>query len=156
LGAGTRAPPDPRLRLTGLGHTTLATEPLVLLTHSEHPLAALKSVTWDDLQDRTYIDLDGSWAIRVVTDELFAKQKIPRRVAFTVGDIHALIDMINRGLGIAVVPQSVSRKVIAAELRALQISDHRDPIWTVSAAFPHVESGTALATDFLSLVEPRI
>ena len=153
--AGTPDTADPRLRLTGLDHATLATEPLVLLTPADHPLASQKSVTWEDLQDRTYIDLEGSWAIRMVTDELFAMRKIPRRVAFTVGDIHALIDMLNRGLGIAVVPQSVSRKTIAAELRTLHITDQRDPIWTVSAAFPHPEKGTALATEFLSLVEPR-
>ncbi|GAA4357490.1 LysR family transcriptional regulator [Microbacterium rhizosphaerae] len=154
--AGTPETTDPRLRLTGLDSAALATEPLVLLTHADHPLATQKSVTWDDLQDRTYIDLDVSWAIRVVTDELFARRKIPRRVAFTVGDIHALIDMIDRDLGIAVVPQSVSRKTIAAELRALHITDLRDPVWTVSAAFNHPESGAGLVADFLSLVEPRI
>jgi DNA-binding transcriptional LysR family regulator len=154
--AGTPDTTDPRLRLTGLDHATLVTEPLVLLTPPDHPLGAQKSVAWDDLHDRTYIDLDASWAIRMVTDELFAKRKVPRRVAFTVGDIHALIDMISRGLGIAIVPQSVSRKVIAAELHAVPITDQRDPIWTVSAAFTHTEAGTGLATEFLSLVEPRI
>jgi DNA-binding transcriptional LysR family regulator len=154
--AGTPDTADPRLRLTGLDHTTLATEPLVLLTPADHPLATRKSVTWEDLQDRTYIDLEGSWAIRMVTDELFATRKIPRRVAFTVGDIHALIDMLDRGLGIAVVPQSVSRKTIAAGLRTIQIVDRRTPIWTVSAAFTHPERGTALATEFLGLLEPRL
>jgi DNA-binding transcriptional LysR family regulator len=153
--AGTPDAADPRLRLTGLDHATLATEPLVLLTPPDHPLGSQKAVTWEDLQDRTFIDLEGSWAIRMVTDELFAMKKIPRRVAFTVGDIHALIDMLNRGLGIAVVPQSVSRKTIAAELRTLHITDQRDPVWTVSAAFPHPDKGTALAEEFLSLVEPR-
>jgi DNA-binding transcriptional LysR family regulator len=150
--AGTPETTDPRLRLTGLDHTTLATEPLVVLTPADHALSAQKAVTWDDLQDRRYIDLDVSWAIRVVTDELFAKRKIPRRVAFTVGDIHALIDMINRGLGIAIVPQSVSRKAIAAQLHALPITDLRDPIWAVSAAFAPAENGQGLATEFLSLV----
>jgi len=153
--AGTADTNDPRLRLTGLDHVTLATEPLVLLTPADHPLASQKSVSWDDLQDRTYIDLDGSWAIRMVTDELFAARKVPRRVAFTVGDIHALIDMLNRGLGIAVVPQSVARKEIAAQLRTLHIVDQRDSIWTVSAAYPHPEKGVALAREFLSLLEPR-
>jgi DNA-binding transcriptional LysR family regulator len=146
---------DPRLRLTGLDHLTLATEPLVLLTPAEHPLASQRSVTWDDLRDRTFIDLDDSWAIRVVTDEIFAKRKIPRRVAFTVSDIHALVDMLNRGLGIAVVPASVSRKAIAADLRALGLAVHPDPLWTVSAAYAHPEEGAGLTTEFLSLLEPR-
>lgn len=153
--AGTPQTNDARLRLTGLDHMTLATEPLVLLAPPEHPLAAQKSVSWDDLHDRTFIDLDVSWAIRVVNDELFAKKKIPRRVAFTVGDIHALVDMLHRGLGLAVVPQSVSRKGIAEDLRKLHIADQRDPIWTVSAAYPHPEKGAGLATEFLSLLEPR-
>jgi len=153
--AGTPDTADPRLRLTGLDHATLATEPLVLLTPPDDVLGSRKSVTWEDLQARTCIDLEGSWAIRMVTDELFASRKIPRRVAFTVGDIHALIDMLHRGLGIAVVPQSVARKTIAAELRTIQIIDPRSPVWTVSAAFPHAEKGTTLATEFLSLVEPH-
>ncbi|MCE7483007.1 LysR family transcriptional regulator [Microbacterium profundi] len=152
--AGTPDTTDPRLRLTGLDHATLAAEPLVLLAPPEHPLASQKSVTWDDLHDRTFIDLDDSWAIRVVTDEIFAKKKIPRRVAFTVSDIHALVDMINRGLGIAIVPQSVSRKDIAAELRILSL-EQRDAIWTVSAAYAHSEKVSGLTAEFLSLVESR-
>lgn len=152
--AGTPETTDPRLRLTGLDHATLAAEPLVLLAPAEHPLASQKSVTWDDLHDRTFIDLDDSWAIRVVTDEIFAKKKIPRRVAFTVSDIHALVDMINRGLGIAIVPQSVSRKDIAAELRIMSL-EQRDAIWTVSAAYAHSEKVSGLTAEFLSLVESR-
>ncbi|GGD88966.1 LysR family transcriptional regulator [Microbacterium murale] len=152
--AGTPETTDPRLRLTGLDHATLAAEPLVLLAPPEHPLASQKSVTWDDLHDRTFIDLDDSWAIRVVTDEIFAKKKIPRRVAFTVSDIHALVDMINRGLGIAIVPQSVSRKDIAADLRILSL-EQRDAIWTVSAAYAHSEKVSGLTAEFLSLAESR-
>ncbi len=153
--AGTPETTDPRLRLAGLNHRTLATEPLVLLAPADHPLAAQKSVAWNDLQDRTFIDLDDSWAIRVVTDELFTRRKIPRRVAFTVSDIHALVDMLNRGLGIAVVPASVSRKTIAADLRTLGLAVHPDPLWTVSAAYSRTEDGTGLTTEFLSLLEPR-
>jgi DNA-binding transcriptional LysR family regulator len=150
--AGTPETTDSRLRLTGLDQATLATEPLVLLAPTEHPLASQKSVTWDDLHDRIFIDLDDSWAIRVVTDEIFAKRKIPRRVAFTVSDIHALVDMINRGLGIAIVPQSVSRKDIAADLRTLSL-EQRDAIWTVSAAYARAEEASALTSEFLSLAK---
>ena len=153
--AGTPETGDPSLRLTGLDHLTLATEPLVLLAPPEHPLASQKSVTWDDLRDRTFIDLDGSWAIRVVNDEIFTKNKIPRRVAFTVSDIHALVDMINRGLGIAIVPQSISRKTIAADLRTLNLAVHRDPTWTVSAAYARSENSSGLTAEFLSLLDSR-
>ena len=153
--AGTPETTDPRLRLAGLNHRTLATEPLVLLAPADHPLAAQRSVTWNDLQDRTFIDLDDSWAIRVVTDELFTRMKIPRRVAFTVSDIHALVDMLNRGLGVAVVPASVSRKTIAADLRKLGLAVHPEPLWTVSAAYTRAEDDTGLTTEFLSLLEPR-
>ncbi|WP_211368100.1 LysR family transcriptional regulator [Microbacterium rhizomatis] len=152
--AGTPETTDARLRLTGLDHVTLATEPLVALTPPDHPLASQKSVSLEELQDRTFIDLDDTWAIRVVTDELLAKRKIVRRVAFTVSDIHALIDMINRGLALAIVPQSVSRKAIAAELHTLSLIDERDPVWTVSAAYAHAERGSALMREFLSLIEP--
>ena len=114
---------DARLRLTGLEHATLVTEPLVLLAPADHPLAGQRSVTWDDLRERTFIDFEASWAIRMITDELFADRKTPRRVAFAVSDVHTLIDMLNRGLGIAVVPQSISRKSIAAALSTVHIAD---------------------------------
>lgn len=152
--AGTPETADSRLRLTGLDHVTLAAEPLVLLAPPGHPLASQKSVTWHELHDRTFIDLDDSWAVRVVTDEIFAKRKIPRRVAFTVSDIHTLVDMINRDLGVAIVPQSVSRKDIAAELRVLNL-EQRDAIWTVSAVFARSEKVSGLTAEFLSLVEAR-
>ena len=152
--AGMPNTKDARLRLTGLEHATLLTEPLVLLSPADHPLAGQRSVTWDDLRERTFIDFEASWAIRMITDELFADRKIPRRVAFAVSDVHTLIDMLNRGLGIAVVPQSISRKSIAAALSTVHIADQPDAPWTVSASFLPVDAGTSLATELLSLLDP--
>jgi DNA-binding transcriptional LysR family regulator len=62
--------------------------------------------------------------------------------------------MINRDLGIAIVPQSVSRKDIAADLRVLSL-EQRDAIWTVSAAYARSENVSGLTAEFLSLVESR-
>ena len=86
----------------------------------------------------------------MIADELFANRKIPRRVAFTVSEVHTLIDMIARGLGIALVPQSISRKAIAADLAKLPLADKQSSPWTVSAAFLPGDRGTGLATDFLT------
>lgn len=57
-------------------------------------------------------------------------------------------------LGSVNVPQSVSRKDIAADLRVLSL-EQRDAIWTVNAAYAHSEKITGLTTEFLSLLEPH-
>jgi DNA-binding transcriptional LysR family regulator len=57
---------------------------------------------------------------------------VNRRVRCTVNDVHTLLDLIHRGLGVALVPQHVASKPQAAGLVAVQLPPTEAPQWVVS------------------------
>ena len=79
-----------------------------------------------------------------------------RRVRCSVNDVHTLLDLVCRGLGIAVVPRHVAAKPQANDLRALPIAAEDAPEWTVSAVangWDHADSPAAHLLELLK--EPR-
>lgn len=122
--------------LGALPHRTLGEESLVLLTAPNHPLAASSGsrpeVTWRQLEGADFIDFTPSWGVRDINDETLAAQGVSRRVRCTVNDVHTLLDLVGRGLGVAIVPRHVSAKPQAAGLRVFTLPGTAGPSWTVS------------------------
>jgi DNA-binding transcriptional LysR family regulator len=106
---------------------------LVLLAPADDPLATGRRVTWDELNDREFIDFREAWGVRTLNDSLFDARGIRRRVRCTVDDLHTLLDLVDRGLGIAIVPQHVAGKREAARLATIALPADSTPDWTVSA-----------------------
>src|SRR5690606_11179192 len=117
---------------SALPHRELGREPLVVVMPLDHPLAARSSVHWDALDDLDFVDFGAAWGVRTLNESAFAARGSRRRVRCTVNDVHTLLDLVNRGLGIAVVPRHVAAKPQAATLRVLPIADDDTPQWTVS------------------------
>lgn len=119
--------------LTRVSSTELGRWPVVLLCPPEHPLAASARVDWADLRDLDFIDFQESWAVRSLNETSCAAQGVGRRVRCTVNDVHTLLDLIHRGLGVALVPQHVAAKPQAAGLVSVQLPQGSTPQWVVSA-----------------------
>jgi DNA-binding transcriptional LysR family regulator len=130
-----------RLNVAELGQ-----RPIVLLCPPEHPLAASPRADWDDLRDQDFIDFQESWAVRTVNDAAFAEHGVNRRVRCTVNDVHTLIDLVHRGLGVALVPQHIASKPQADGLVVVQLPPDSTPRWVVSAvtASPAAASASLL------------
>jgi DNA-binding transcriptional LysR family regulator len=135
--------------LGALPATELGREPLVLLTPPEHPLAGRAGVTWSDLAGSPFIDFVPSWGVRPITDAACAAHGVHRRVRFSVGDVHALLDLVGRGLGIAVVPRHVAAKPQAARLSVVPMPADT-PEWVVSVV---TSAGSSPAPQLLELLE---
>ena len=96
----TEADPE-RLR-----SVALTSEPMVVLCHPDHPLAASgKPLTPHDLREEVFVDFHPDWGPRRVTDATFATLGVRRTVALEVNDVHSLLDLVGEGLGVAVVPR---------------------------------------------------
>ena len=119
--------------LTRITRTELGRWPIVLLCPPEHPLATSGRLDWPDLRDVDFIDFQESWAVRSLNDAACAAQSVGRRVRCTVNDVHTLLDLVQRGLGVALVPQHVTAKPQAAGLVAVQLPPTSTPHWVVSA-----------------------
>lgn len=128
----------------------LTSEPMVLLCEPGHRLAGEPYVEWEQLGDETFVDWHQDWGARQLTDQAFAASGTSRRVGIEVYDVHTLIDMVRHGLGIAVVPQPISRKEQAAPLAVVPLKGGQDRHWEVSVALPAGGAHSPAARELLS------
>lgn len=142
--------------LGALPHRTLGHESLVLLTHPEHPLVletnSAAEVQWRALENEDFIDFANSWGVRALNDEAFTARGLHRHVRSTVNDVHTLLDLVARRLGIAIVPRHVAAKPQAASLRTLDLPGSTGLGWTVSVVSPARDRIDAPAAHLLDLI----
>lgn len=142
-----------RDHLGALPCTELGQEPVTLLCPPEHPLASRTSVDRSELGDESFIDFHPSWGVRRINDEAFAARGVRRRVRFTVNDVHTLLDLVDRGLGIAIVPRHVALKPQAARLVPVQVSPDGAPDWVVSVVTGSWERADSPAPHLVELLD---
>lgn len=144
-----------------LPRTVLGQEPVVLLCPPEHPLASRAAVDRADLAGESFIDFHPSWAVRQLNDDAFAARGVRRRVRFSVNDVHTLLDLVDRGLGVALVPRHVAGKPQAARLVVVPVEADGAADWVVSvvtspghdSAAPHF---VELLDDAPATVQPPV
>ena len=71
-----------------------------------------------------------------------------------MNDIHTLLDLAHRGLGIALVPQHIAAKPQAAGLVAVRLPQESTPEWVVSVVSSPTPAAASLAPQLLELLEP--
>jgi DNA-binding transcriptional LysR family regulator len=108
-------------------------EPMMFACSQGHRLARRKTVRLIEVADERFADLGHDWAIRIVTDQAFSELGRPRRVAFEMNDVDELLEVVGRGLGVAVLPASACRRT-----RSVRFLELRDPAprWRIGVAVP--------------------
>ena len=86
----------------------IACEALVVVCAPSHPLAGRRDVPLSALSNDAFVDFEPSWGTRQLVDRGFAEAGVERRTAFEVSDLDTLLDMVARGLGIALVPETIA------------------------------------------------
>lgn len=132
----------------------LTEEPMLLLCHPEHPLggASAEGVSWLDLRDEPFIDFHCDWGPRRVSDAAFAAAGIGRQVALEVNDVHSLLELVRKSLGVALVPQHFACKPEAQGLRAVPLAGASRLTYSSVTALPHEESTSPAARGLLGLL----
>ncbi|WP_345800947.1 LysR family transcriptional regulator [Microbacterium sp. AZCO] len=128
----------------------LGRRPVVLLCPSDHPLAAHSTVSLSQLSTSDFVDFRPSWGVRRLNDAAFARRGLTRAVRCSVDDVHTLIDLVRRGLGVALVPQHVAHKPEARLLPSVDLTPGESADWVVSAV---VTSAASLAPRLLEITE---
>lgn len=98
-----------------------------------HPYAGGPAVSMADLADEIFVDFYPGCLTRDYTDAAMTAAGADRRVAFEVNEAHSLLDFVAGGLGVAVVPESFTRKRSAAAF--VRITGPA-PAWTLALASP--------------------
>lgn len=141
----------------GIGTRRIACEALALACSVSHPLAVRDAVALAELGGQVFVDFQPDWGTRRLMDHAFAAQGVERRIAFEVTDLETMLDLVARNLGIAVLPETVSRARAPAVV-SVPLTGPR-PHWQLVAAFDATAGSGGAIQAFLDLLpeaEPTV
>ncbi|MEU5261918.1 LysR family transcriptional regulator [Amycolatopsis sp. NPDC021455] len=115
VGLATDPPP-------GIATQVLLDEPFLAVTAPAGPLADRTAVDLPELGDVPLMALPKGTGLRTALDAAFAREGLTPRIAFEAADPNVLVQLAMRGLGVAVVPESLAR-YHQADLRILDIAE---------------------------------
>ncbi|WP_314246592.1 LysR family transcriptional regulator [Streptomyces kutzneri] len=101
IGTATAAP-------AGLEALTIVSERLVVAVPPDHPLARRRRVTLRDLVGHPVICMPAGTGLRTVFDQACAAQRLQPVIALQAGAADAMADLAARGLGVAVLSESMA------------------------------------------------
>lgn len=132
----------------------VACEDLVVATAPDHPLAGKEEMHLRDLLDYSFVDFEVGWGTRPMIDRAFSHERLVRRTAFDVTDLETIFDLVSRGLGIALLPETIAeaRKPAIATCKLVESTI----CWELVVAYPRgVGQGhvNGAAGAFLDLLE---
>jgi DNA-binding transcriptional LysR family regulator len=110
----------------GLNALTIVSERLVALVPPEHPLAKQATVTIADIADYPLVCMPEGTGIRTVFDRACASYRIQPTVALQASAADAIADLAARGLGVAILSESMSSHY-ENHLKAIRITDIEAP-----------------------------
>lgn len=129
----------------------LTTEPMTVLCHPEHGLATAGAAPApQDLAGEVFVDFHPDWGPRRITDAAFAALGMQRPVALEVNDVHSLLDLVEEGLGIAVVPRHFECK--RPHLAAVPLKIDGGVVYEAAAFFPAPQATSPAARALAALL----
>ncbi|MEU3413299.1 MULTISPECIES: LysR family transcriptional regulator [unclassified Streptomyces] len=135
-----------------LRSVSLACEPMTVLCHPSHRLAAAPAALGpDDLTGEVFVDFHPDWGPRRTTDAAFAAAGVRRTVALEVNDVHSLLDLVDENLGVAVVPRHFRHKRPA--LAALPLEGMGEARYETVALLPPERAASPAARALITLLE---
>ena len=110
----------------GLALSPIFEDELALVVGKKHRLARKSSAKVDDIRDERWILFERGASIRRATDAFFKEAGMVPEKALESNDTYFIKLMIERGLGIALMPGwAVKEEVERGELSRLRIRDHK-------------------------------
>jgi len=126
----------------GLTAWMLACEPLAAICAPGHWLATRPNIALSELVDEIFVDLHPDWGTRQLIDVSFAERHLARRTGFEVNDLSTQLDLVARGLGIALLPKAIIADRTAARAPgSVSVVALAEPeiCWELAVIFAHDE-----------------
>jgi DNA-binding transcriptional LysR family regulator len=112
----------------GVRLVPLFEEPLVLVCRGDHPFANRSVVDLGDLEGERVIDVQADWSARTMVDAALSAAGVTRAVVFEVNEWELLLNLIEAGAGIGLVPEGVARHAVgdtSSVLRSVAVAHHQ-------------------------------
>jgi len=98
-----------------------------------------------------FVDFHPDWGPRHFTDAAFAALGMRRTVALEVNDVHSLLDLVDEGLGIAVVARHFECK--HPRLTALPLRDNGGAVYETATLLPAPQATSPAAQALMALLQ---
>ncbi|WP_320781653.1 LysR family transcriptional regulator [Streptomyces sp. CRN 30] len=135
-----------------LRSVSLTSEAMVVLCRPTHRLAVAGAApTPADLAGETFVDFHPDWGPRRTTDAVFVTAGVRRTVALEVNDVFSLLDLVEEGLGVAVVPRHFRRK--RETLTALPLEGAGETEYETVALLPPPQATSPAARALMGLLD---
>ena len=145
--------PPPERTLETVQVIQVHDEPMMFACSRTHRLAERKAVRLSEVADERFADLGRDWAIRIVNDRAFSELGRPRRVAFETNDVDELLEVVGRGLAVAVTPTSACRR--SRRVRFLELREPA-PRWRTGVAVPRGRPPSPAARALFEALVPGV
>jgi DNA-binding transcriptional LysR family regulator len=131
--------------LTGVETAMIACEALMVACAPGHALAGRSGVPLSALKDQLFVDFEPDWGTRRLIDRAFLAAGVERYTAFEVSDLDTLLELVARGLGIALVPGAIAE----ARRPSIGVAKLAEPeiCWELVVAYVGGEGSGAGPTD---------
>lgn len=137
----------------GIATEMIACESLVLASSQTHPLAGQTGVPLESLAGEPFVDFARDWGTRRLVDRAFAEAGLERSIAFEVSDLDTLLQLVERGLGVALLPEPVAKTTRFA----LGVAELAEPeiCWELVVAYSDRQGSDRAARIMLDLIKTR-
>ena len=144
---GISTPPPTSI---GLSFEPLLIEPMVLLIPQHHPLQQQESICLRDLQNERILLTNPPCAYRTAIEQAFMAQGTNLASSIEIGSLPAIKQVVQRGLGIAIMPRLAARPLPADTLiKTLEDWSLHLPIGLIKKAVPLAQGKTVEALSML-------
>jgi DNA-binding transcriptional LysR family regulator len=112
-----------------LSHPMLRS-PTVILCRTDHPLAGKATVDLRAVAEYSLVSYPPGWGVRELTDRALHSIGVSPHYDFEVNDTATLLDLVQAGLGIAVVPEAMAMRRPGLHRATIKGRRH---LWTIAA-----------------------
>jgi DNA-binding transcriptional LysR family regulator len=86
--------------------TPLHGDRLVFACSRDHELATRRRIQLREISHKAFIDFPREWITRQLVDGAFAEAGLERQVAIEINDINTALELVRRGVGVTILPES--------------------------------------------------
>jgi DNA-binding transcriptional LysR family regulator len=102
-----------------LAVTPLHGDRLVFACSPDHELASRRRIQLREISHKAFIDFPREWIIRQLVDGAFADAGLERHVAIEINDINTALELVHRGVGVTILPESAGAHAGGVAFRPL-------------------------------------
>jgi len=99
--------------------TPLREDRLVFVCSPDHTLASRRRIQLREIAHKSFIDFPPEWTVRRLVDRAFASAGLERRIAIEINDIDTGLELVRRGVGVTILPESAQAHAEGIAFRPL-------------------------------------